>query len=77
MSKVINLEIYSCEFCPYLRYNGDYGRSYDSGYDCGHDDAPNDCRIVDDYDRKKRKKDPLSKVAKWCPLEDLKESNND
>lgn len=34
ISRTLNLQIDTCYECPYCKYNGDYGRSYDSGWDC-------------------------------------------
>ena len=47
--KILTTQIYSCEVCPFCRYDGYYDRSRDSGYDCKHPDTPLG-RIVDDWD---------------------------
>jgi hypothetical protein len=36
MKRVI-FEFDCCDDCPFVRYDGDYGRSYDSGWDCHHE----------------------------------------
>lgn len=76
MSKILFLEITSCDQCPYLDYNGDYGRSYDSGYDCHHpDDEIWGKRIIDDGALKALKDHDGPKLTEgavpdWCPLLD-------
>ena len=73
MKKVV-FEFEKCDGCPFCRYDGDYGRSYDSGYDC----IKTDKRIVDDGNynnpntKSMWKKDPF-KIPSWCPLEDNNE----
>lgn len=39
----------TCYGCPFCRYDGDYGMSYDSGWDCHNDEAPH-YRIADEGD---------------------------
>ena len=51
MKRVV-FEFDSCDDCPHLRYDGDYGRSYDSGWDCTHDKGG--FRIVDEGGYKER-----------------------
>lgn len=58
----------TCENCPFIDYDGNYGRSYDSGYDCNHSNL---FRIVDDWEidnsnNKSPKGWPLIPVK--CPL---------
>lgn len=49
MTKVLHIEIdKDCTSCPYYRYNGNYGMSYNSGWDCEHDGKLDHRRIVDD-----------------------------
>lgn len=63
---VLHLELESCDDCPYRKYNGDYGRSYDSGWDCRHDEGY--FRIVDDKDNKKGKWPWDGPFPSKCPL---------
>jgi len=54
--KKIELELDCCDECPYLRFDPDYGRSYDCGWDCGH--SQGGFRIADEgsiQDREKNK----------------------
>lgn len=51
MKRVV-FEFDSCDDCPFLRYDGDYGRSYDSGWDCHHEKGG--FRIVDEGGYKER-----------------------
>ena len=48
MKRKIELEISSCNECPYLEYDSHYSRSYDSGYDCNFKEK--DRRIKNDND---------------------------
>ena len=61
--KKIELTIHNCSECPYLRYNTDYGMSYDSGYDCEYNG-----RIMDDYQYDKLEK-KIIPIPDDCPLE--------
>jgi hypothetical protein len=67
--KKIELKIKSCSSCPYLRYDSDYGRSYDSGYDC-----KNSCkRIIDDWEYNKKRTDDnyAIEIPDWCELNEF------
>ncbi len=50
MQKLVHVIVDThCLGCPFVRYDGDYGMSYDSGYNCEHPDAKQ-YRIADDGD---------------------------
>ena len=77
MSKIINLEVNSCQDCPYCQYDPDYNIGHDSGYDCRHPkiNYPQSNRIVDDWEvDNPRNKNPKGwpPIPNWCPLEDKK-----
>ena len=78
--KILHLEVDYCDECPYCRYDGDYGVSYDAGMDCHHPDVPwNDRRIVnegscDDMKKRKMQKAVESRIPKWCPLPNTTEN---
>jgi len=73
MKKIVK-KVESCSDCPYLRYDPDYGKSYDSGYNCDKKDR----RIIDDYDYS-NPNNPTRltltthkiPIPEWCPLEDV------
>ena len=68
MIKRLSIDIESCADCPYCRYNGDYGMSYESGWDCEHDAAPIRARIMDDEGSVV----PVPCVLPaWCPLPEI------
>lgn len=72
MEKKIELIINNCSECPFLRYNSDYGRSFDSGYDCYKAYK----RIIDDYEYDNtnnpknmcKNGDVPIPIPEWCPL---------
>jgi len=60
----------TCADCPYCRYNGDYGMSYDSGWDCENDEGEI-TRIVDDWEvNNSNNKNPAGwpEIPEGCPL---------
>jgi len=56
------LKIETCENCPLINYDSNYGMSYDSGYDCSYLDQ----RIANDGEISKYNKE----------LKKIKEKNN-
>ncbi len=74
------MQINSCDDCPFLQYDSDYGRSYDSGYDCKKAGK----RIIDDWEYNNRNnpkamivldEDAVIPIPEFCPLQNEDESN--
>jgi len=81
-AKILNLEVDCCDDCPYCKYDGDYGMSYDAGMDCHHPESPGSGRIVNegsyiDMRNRKMQKAVESGVPKWCPLPNRPECKNE
>lgn len=50
MKRQINLEVSSCEGCPFLHYQPMNTYIYDSGYECNHPDQKNKDNVhISDY----------------------------
>ncbi len=78
--KKLELEIKSCNECPFNQYDGDYNIGYDSGWDCQHPDTEHR-RIIDEgpldgskqqEEHEKEKDKILNSFPDWCPIPDYK-----
>lgn len=72
MRRRLEMDIATCEECPWCKYDGYYSMSCDSGYDCTNPNATHS-RLVNDSDvnskifyNKKPKGWPP--IPDWCPL---------
>jgi hypothetical protein len=63
MRRRLEMDIATCEGCPYLRYNYYYNMQEDSGYDCENINAKH-TRIINDSDKSKW----TYEIPDWCAL---------
>lgn len=64
MRRRLEMDIATCEECPYLKYNFYYSMQEDSGYDCENVNAKY-TRIINDSDKLRKWN---YEIPDWCPL---------
>ncbi len=70
MRRRLEMDIATCEECPWCRYDAHYDMSRDSGYDCTNLKTVHS-RLVDEWDvcnQNNKKPKGWPPIPDWCPL---------
>lgn len=77
MSRKIQIEVNGCFDCPFQHYESGEGTEEGNAYYCFHGNVSYPDSLITsesevDKARKQKRKSPLDRFPKWCPLKEQK-----